>query len=238
MAGAHSKRNRQSRNAKLRRRRRVVGLSSGAGAMLAFGLGPLAHAPAANADDFGAIDTIIDNVINSLSGVDPALGTGLDGWVANLDTALSGASAADPATATAATTDYAALWNTDVYAPDEAAEQAWITSSYGEAFDADLNAFWQDFGGQGILIGNGADGTAADPTGGAGGLWFGDGGSGWNSGVAGEAGGNGGIAYDGDGGDGGAGYEGSMGGAGGDTAYGIGGEGGQGGAADGGLAGS
>ena len=47
-----------------------------------------------------------------------------------------------------------------------------------------------------------------DPTGGNGGLMFGDGGHGWDSTVAGEPGGAGGNAYNGDGGDGGSGYNG------------------------------
>jgi hypothetical protein len=37
--------NRRSRNAEARRRRRVVGFGTGAGAVLAFGMGPLAAAP-------------------------------------------------------------------------------------------------------------------------------------------------------------------------------------------------
>jgi len=43
----------------------VVGLGSSAGAVLAFGLGPLAAAPPAHADEF---DVIIDPIINSLIG--------------------------------------------------------------------------------------------------------------------------------------------------------------------------
>jgi hypothetical protein len=54
-------RNRRSRNAKARRRR-VIGLGGGAGAFLAFGLSPLAGAPAANADVF---DDILDLVVSS-----------------------------------------------------------------------------------------------------------------------------------------------------------------------------
>jgi len=64
MAGQHSsKRNRRSRNAKARRR--VVGLGGGAGAMLAFGLSPLAALPAAHADEF---DVIVDPIVNAISG--------------------------------------------------------------------------------------------------------------------------------------------------------------------------
>ena len=70
-----TKQNRQSRNAKARRRR-VVGLGMSAGAFLAFGLIPLATAPAAHADEF---ELIIDPIINSLARVDllPPLSSGV-----------------------------------------------------------------------------------------------------------------------------------------------------------------
>jgi hypothetical protein len=64
---------------------------------------------------------------------------------------LSSASAVDPASATAASIDLTQLWDTYIYAPTQAAEQAWITSSTGEAFDNSLNTTYQDFGGTGIL---------------------------------------------------------------------------------------
>ena len=67
-----SKRNRQSRSAQ--GRRRVLGLGTGAGAVLAFGLGPWGVAPAAHAD---GLDVILDPIINSLSAFDPTLGADL-----------------------------------------------------------------------------------------------------------------------------------------------------------------
>src|ERR1700735_4577396 len=67
MAAHHRKRNRQSSKA---RRRRAVGLSSTAGAALAFGLTPWATAPPAHADE---LDAILDPIINSLSAIDPTL---------------------------------------------------------------------------------------------------------------------------------------------------------------------
>jgi len=228
MAGQHSKRSRRSRNAKVRRRGRMAGFGTTAGAALAFGLTPLATAPAASAD---GLDVILDPIINSLSSVDPTLGVDLTGWVAGLDSALAAASSADASSAATAPLDFTQAYDTYIYAPTEAAEQAWITSPTGEAFDTSLNTFYHDFGGTGILIGDGANGTdggtMAEATGGAGGLWFGDGGTGGTD-SAGD-GGAGGIAYDGDGGAGGAGLDGGTGGTGGDTAYGIGGEGGAGG---------
>src|SRR5277367_3715041 len=67
------KRNRRSRNAKVLRRA-VVGLVASAGAFLAFGMTPLAMTPSAHADEF---DLIIDPIINSISSIDPTLGTDL-----------------------------------------------------------------------------------------------------------------------------------------------------------------
>ena len=85
------------------------------------------------------------------------------------------------------------------------------------------------------MIGNGADGTGLmDPNGGDGGLWFGDGGNGWDSDQAGVAGGSGGDAagFFGNGGEGGSGGLGAWGGDGGNAGslFGIGGDGGNAGA--------
>ena len=97
--------------------------------------------------------------------------------------------------------DPAALFNTLIYQPIETAVQNWITSPSGIQVDDAINqAFGVD------LIGNGAAGTAADPTGGAGGLLLGDGGAGYDETTAGVAGGDGGAAgLIGDGGAGGSG---------------------------------
>ena len=120
------------------------------------------------------------------------------------------------------------MFNADIYQPLETAEQDWINSSFGEFVDNSLNTLYQDLGGQGILIGDGANGVgggsllAAD--GQAGGLLFGDGGNGATD-LLGQ-GGAGGAAYDGDGGDGGVGTDGGSGGDGGNTAFGIAGNGG------------
>src|ERR1700692_2318460 len=66
MAGRNSsKRNQRSRNAKARRRRRVLGAGATAGAFLAFGMTPLATAPAAHAD---VLDAVIDPLINAIAG--------------------------------------------------------------------------------------------------------------------------------------------------------------------------
>ncbi|MBS9535617.1 YncE family protein [Mycobacterium sp. M1] len=196
----------------------------------------------ARADIDDMMDLLMDSMASSEAGVGAAtdLGLGVDTVVPNLDTDVGGldsvvaasvhAAASVDASGSAAATDSLTQWyETNIYDPIHTWEQNWIDSAQGEAFDAQLNSEWQSWGGQGMLIGDGTNGTQADPNGGAGGLWFGDGGNGWDSTIAGDPGGAGGVAYDGDGGDGGNGFDGSAGGAGGDTGYGIAGNGGDGG---------
>src|SRR3984957_13292943 len=94
-----SKRNRQSRRAQMGRSQ-LGGLGAGAGAVVAFGLGPWGVAPPARAD---VLDVIIDPVINSLSSVDPMLGADLStvvgdftssGWWDSLGAGLGGVDSA------------------------------------------------------------------------------------------------------------------------------------------------
>ncbi|MGA8328337.1 MAG: PGRS repeat-containing protein, partial [Mycobacterium sp.] len=247
MAGRHnSKRDQRSRNAKARRRRRVLGAGTTAGAFLAFGMTPLATAPAAHADEF---DVIIDPIINSilgsitsldaLAGIDPssALDVGslalpatdvalaaepLAALGSSTDAVSAAASSADAVTAAAPAADptLADMFQTDFYLPLHTALENWINSPNGEAFDNAINPYFAtgDFCG---LICNGVAGTEADPTGGNGGLFFGDGGAGYDAaadpGMAGGAGGDaGGIGNGGDGGDGGTSADGGAGGAGGE----------------------
>ncbi|OBJ48485.1 PE domain-containing protein [Mycobacterium sp. 1423905.2] len=109
----------------------------------------------------------------------------------------------------------AAGFQTWVYDPVHTAGQAWIHSPLGLALDPVLNAPTNVLLGR-PLIGNGAAGTAAAPTGGAGGLLFGDGGAGYSPTGGITAGGNGGNAgLIGNGGPGGAGFGGGTGGLGG-----------------------
>ncbi|OSC39721.1 hypothetical protein B8W66_16310, partial [Mycobacterium decipiens] len=108
-------------------------------------------------------------------------------------------------------------FQTFVYGPIYTLGEAWINSPFGQLLDPIINAptnllFGRD------LIGNGAAGTAANPTGGAGGILFGDGGPGYTptGGAGGVAGGNGGSAgLIGNGGTGGGGFAGGAGGSGG-----------------------
>src|SRR6202041_4147268 len=197
MAGQHknnnnnNKRNQRSRNAKASRRR-VLGAGTTAGAFLAFGMTPLANAPAAHADVF---DVIIDPITNSilgsitsldaLAGFDPSSALDLgplalpaaDAALASepLAAAASSADALTAAAAPAADPTLADMFQTDFWAPLHAADEAWINSPTGEAFDNAINPYFAtgDFCG---LICNGTPGTEVDPTGGNGGLWVGGGG--------------------------------------------------------------
>jgi endoglycosylceramidase len=179
------------------------------GAFVAFGVAATATPASAHADDFGLGDVISDLVVS--------------------------ASAADPALASSAETLSAAeLFQQYIYDPLHAGAESWINSSFGEQVDQFVNTASGQF-----LVGNGADGTQLDPDGGVGGLWFGDGGNGWDSSQAGVAGGSGGdaLGFFGNGGDGGVGGIGADGGDGGDggSLFGIGGDGGN--AGDGATAG-
>jgi endoglycosylceramidase len=191
-------------------RRRVLGLGATAGAFFAFGLSPVVAAPA-SADEF---DVIVDPIISALSGIDPTLGADLGALAASFDPTVATDSAASAATAAASTPDFSELFNQFVYTPTHTALEDWINSNVGGQVDSFINSVTDSY-----AIGNGAPGTEADPTGGAAGWLFGDGGPGWNSTEAGVAGGNGGdagfIGDGGIGGDGGAGAAGGDGGAGG-----------------------
>ncbi|BBY34447.1 cellulase family glycosylhydrolase [Mycolicibacter minnesotensis] len=101
----------------------------------------------------------------------------------------------------------------DPYAGLYSLAEKWIDSEIGGQVNGVIN---QLFGS--TVIGNGADGTEANPNGGAGGWIFGNGGAGWDSTTDGVAGGAGGAALGilgngGAGGDGGAGAAGGDGGA-------------------------
>ncbi|MCV7379880.1 PE domain-containing protein [Mycobacterium alsense] len=132
-------------------------------------------------------------------------------------------------------------FQTFVYGPIHATGEAWINSPLGQAVGPIINAPTDFLLGR-DLIGNGAAGTAVSPTGGPGGLLFGDGGAGYSpTGGAGAVGGAGGAAgWIGNGGVGGAGFAGGAGGTGGIGGWlmGNGGMGGAGGAnANGGTGG-
>ena len=190
---------------------RTYGLAS----VVAAGVAAMLSQPVAHADDFGLGDALSDLVVSATTAelanhaVDQALAAGASG---------------------AETVSAAGLFQQYVYEPLHASVESWINSSFGEQVDNAINTASGQF-----LIGNGADGTGLlDPNGGAGGLWLGDGGSGWDSDQAGVAGGSGGDAagFFGNGGEGGSGGLGAWGGDGGDAGslFGIGGDGGNAGA--------
>lgn len=213
------------------RRRRVVSLGASAGAFVAFSLSALSTSPAAYADDFGFGDWIADlfgHVDDISQGTGDAVG---DSSALAAQVALATVDTVNPA-ADMVTAPADAWFQQLIYEPIHTAIENWISSPVGEQVGGFINQISGQF-----LIGDGSDGTAAHPDGGAGGLWFGDGGDGYdqsaNAGVAGGAGGD--AGWFGNGGDGGAGGAGAAGGDGGDGGqlFGIGGDGGN--AGDGGV---
>ena len=87
------KQNPQSRRDGVDRRVRFIGLSTAAGTFLTIGLSPLVAMPVAKAD---GEDIIIEQIINSLSAVDPTAALDMTSWLDHLDAALQGATNFDP----------------------------------------------------------------------------------------------------------------------------------------------
>lgn len=147
--------NRQARRAIIHRCRRAVGLTGAISAFLTAGLGLLASAPKASADEF---DVIIDQLFNAITGAlgDQAAGSGA---VPELD---SLGSLSDVGSAAATSPDWL-----------HGLEQDWINSDFGRQIDTALNAWFNQIDpatGACGLICNGADGVG-------GGLIFGDAGN-------------------------------------------------------------
>ena len=100
MADRRSKKqDRQSRRDAAQRAGRFIGLSAAASTFLTFSLSPLVHMPVAKAD---GEDIIIDQIINSLSAVDPTAALDMSSWLSSLDAALQGAANFDPSSLDAA----------------------------------------------------------------------------------------------------------------------------------------
>ena len=100
MADRRSKKqDRQSRRDAAQRAGRFIGLSAAASTFLTFSLSPLVHMPVAKAD---GEDIIIDQIINSLSAVDPTVALDMSSWLSSLDAALQGAANFDPSSLDAA----------------------------------------------------------------------------------------------------------------------------------------
>ncbi|WP_046322490.1 PGRS repeat-containing protein, partial [Mycobacterium sp. UM_Kg1] len=188
-------------------RTRVVGLTACTGALLTFGMGPLAAAPAAHADFFDPMtDQLLEPFLDATTGAPDwdalfspdAWETFLspDHWDAALS-ALSGAALAGPAV------DPNTWLLQYLYTPIHAGLDEAVNSDLGQLLLSVVNQPSLLLTGR-PLIGDGVDGTADAPNGGHGGWLFGDGGDGWDnteSGGMGGAGGNAGMI--GNGGDGG-----------------------------------
>jgi Phosphoesterase family len=135
MAGHRdTKRNRRSRSAKARRR--VVGLSSGVGTLLALGMAHLATAPTVKADEF---DAILEPIINAITG---SLGDVAAGWAAVPELGSLGLGAADPVAGVGLGSlpdvgSVAAANPADAWL--QGLEQAWLGSSFGQQVDTALN---------------------------------------------------------------------------------------------------
>ena len=78
---------------------RFINLSAAAGTFLTFSLSPITTMPVARAD---GEDIIIDQIINSLSAVDPTAALDMTSWISSLDAALQGAANFDPSSLDAA----------------------------------------------------------------------------------------------------------------------------------------
>jgi hypothetical protein len=149
-----TKRNRRSRSAKARRR--VVGLSSGVGTLLALGMTQLATAPTVKADEF---DAILEPIINAITG---SLGDVAAGWAAVPELGGLGLSATE--SVAAASPGDASL---------QGLEQDWINSGFGQQVDTLINSWFNLVDPTSSacgLICDGADGQG-------GGLIFGDAGN-------------------------------------------------------------
>ena len=113
------------------------------------------------------------------------------GAASSSDLLANAASSSDPLATTAAA--HGEWFNDNVYVPLHTDMEDWINSQFGTRVDDFINTVSGH-----DLIGNGVDGTAADPDGGNAGLLFGDGGNGYGpTGDGGNAGwimGNGGNA--------------------------------------------
>ncbi|RAU93491.1 hypothetical protein DQP56_19065 [Mycolicibacter senuensis] len=167
-------------------------------------MAPLATAPDAHADGLDWLMDLFDPTLIAGSAVDTTGADDVFGDSPFWDQLLLSNPDLDPASVVES-------W---MYDPWHTAMEAWITSGLGQQIDQALTAAYVAINGEDSLDGacglicNGVDGTQTDPDGGAGGLWFGDGGDGWDSTVQGLDGGDGGAAgFFGNGGDGGDGWD-------------------------------
>lgn len=224
-----------TRQCSTKRNRRVVGLGAAVGASLTLAVLPGASMPVATAEGFEVFDQVLAPFIDTASGgldwdavFSPAA---WEAFAANWDGMWAGSAAASSNLDSLLYPDVAGLIQNWVYTPLYSGID-WLVSNPVLAPVIDVYNQISEGLGLGLMIGDGADGTAEDAAGGAGGWLFGDGGAGWDSTEVGGSGGAGGAAgFFGNGGAGGDGGEGGSGGAGGVGGWfmGIGGAGGAGG---------
>lgn len=224
------------------RNRRRAGCVTAVGAWLVFGVTPLVT-PSASAETFDELwDLALAPFVEAPSGapdwdafVNPSAWESFLSW-SHWDAVLTGAEAMLNSTTTLPTT----LLQDGIYLPLHSGIEDIINSPIAEPFVNGLNQLSEVMG-QGLMIGDGAAGTAEHTAGSAAGWLFGDGGAGWSATEAAGVGGVGGSAgMFGNGGAGGAGGVEGAGGAGGAGGWlmGIGGAGGAGGdGATGGIGG-
>src|SRR3984957_18768310 len=151
-----TKHNPHSRKAMTRRRQRAVGLTGAISMFLTLGLGPLANAPKATADEF---DVVIDQVLNAIGA---SLGDVAAGSAAVPELGSLSLGATESSVAAASPAD--AL---------QGLEQDWINSGFGQQFDTLINSWFNlddPTSSACGLICDGADGQG-------GGLIFGDAGA-------------------------------------------------------------
>jgi hypothetical protein len=110
--------NPHSGTAMTRRRQRAVGLTGAMSAFLALGLGSLANAPKATADEF---DVVIDQVLNAITA---SLGDMATGSAAVPEVGLGSVAAASPGDAL------------------QGLEQDWINSAFGQQVDTLINSWF------------------------------------------------------------------------------------------------
>ncbi|OBK86394.1 cellulase family glycosylhydrolase [Mycolicibacter sinensis] len=214
-------------------KRKLVGVGSAVAAFLAFGVTPLVPTPVAAAEGLDEVfELALAPFVEATTGDWDALFSPA-AWEAFFDPGhwdglLAGIATASPSLFAPDLTGLVHDW---YYTPLYTGIDSLVSSSWMAPIVDGFNQLSGSLG-LGMMIGDGAAGTAEHAAGGAGGWLFGDGGAGWDNAEAGGVGGAGGAAgFFGNGGAGGAGGEGGAGGVGGAGGWymGVGGIGGTGG---------
>ncbi|MGB3895298.1 MAG: PGRS repeat-containing protein, partial [Mycolicibacter sinensis] len=176
-------------------KRNLVGAGSAVAAFLAFGVTPLAPAPVAAAEGFDEVfELALAPFVDNASGDWDALFSPA-AWEAFFDPGhwdglLAGIATASPSLFAPDLTGLVHDW---YYTPLYTGIDSLVSSSWMAPIVDGFNQLSGSLG-LGMMIGDGAAGTAEHAAGGAGGWLFGDGGAGWDNTEAGGAGGAGGAA--------------------------------------------